>query len=259
MNAEALQSAPEAAGAWSGRNFDEAAASQMERFIADFGQMYRERNEALKEVTRAHHHALLQLALAAELKDDDTGMHIVRIGFLAEALALKLGQPQAFARMLRRAAPMHDVGKIGTPDRVLKKAGALSADERIEMNRHPAMGAEILGRSRIPLFQLAAEVALTHHERFDGTGYPHGLAGHDIPLSGRITAVVDFYDALTMDRCYRPAFCTATALDMLMTERGRSFDPEVVDVFVAHAEALEALKQSINVTAPGFQALIDAD
>jgi len=243
----------------SGRYFDEAAAQQMERFIADFGQMYRERNEALKEVTRAHHHALLQLAQAADLRDDDTGVHIVRIGFLAEALALKLGQPASFARMLRKAAPMHDIGKIGTPDRVLKKPGPLSTEERAEMNRHPAMGAEILGRSRIPLFQLAAEVALTHHERFDGTGYPRGLAGTDIPLSGRITSVVDFYDALTMARCYRPAFDSETAIGMLVAERGRAFDPEIVDAFVAHAPELEARKQEINEKGMSFQALIDAN
>jgi putative two-component system response regulator len=240
------------------RKFDEAAGRQMEQFIADFGQMYRERNQALCEVTLAHHHALLQLAQAADFKDDDTGVHIVRIGFLAEALALKLGQPASFARMLRKAAPMHDIGKIGTPDSVLKKPGSLSAEERTEMNRHPAIGAEIIGRSRIPLFQLAAEVALTHHERFDGRGYPAGMVGTAIPLSGRITSVVDFYDALTMDRCYRPAFDSATALEMLEAERGGAFDPAIVDAFVAHAEELEQVRRAIDAKGLTFQALIDA-
>ncbi len=237
--------------------FDEAAGHQMERFIADFGQMYRERNQALEEVAMAHHHALLQLALAADFRDDDTGVHIVRIGFLAEALALKLGQPVGFAQMLRKAAPMHDVGKIGIPDRVLKKPGALSVDERTEMNRHASIGAEILGRSRIPLFQLAAEIALTHHERFDGSGYPAGMVGEAIPLSGRITAVVDFYDALTMDRCYRPAFDSARALEMMMAERGRAFDPVVIDAFIAHAEELEQMRCAIDKRGLTFQALID--
>ncbi|APW37243.1 phosphohydrolase [Rhodoferax koreense] len=239
--------------------FDEAAARQMEQFIADFGQMYRERNQALREVALAHHQALLQLAVAADFRDDDTGVHIVRIGFLAEALALKLGQSLSFARMLRKAAPMHDIGKIGTPDCVLKKPGSLSAEERSEMNRHPVIGAEILGRSRIALFQLAAEVALTHHERFDGRGYPAGLVGHAIPLSGRITSVVDFYDALTMDRCYRPAFNCATALEMLQAERGGAFDPEIVDTFVAHAAELEEVRRTIDRKKLTFQALIDAN
>ena len=159
------------------RCFDEAAAAQMERFVRDFGRMYRERNEALREVTRAHHAALLHLSAAADLKDDDTGVHIVRIGYLAEALALALGQTVGYARMLRKAAPMHDIGKIGTPDSVLKKPGKLTPEERQTMNCHAAMGAEILGRSQIPVFRMAAEVALTHHERYDGQGYPAGLAG----------------------------------------------------------------------------------
>ena len=144
------------------RCFDEAAAAQMESFVRDFRRMYRERNEALREVTRAHHAALLHLSAAADLKDDDTGVHIVRIGYLAEALALALGQTVGYARMLRKAAPMHDIGKIGTPDSVLKKPGKLTPEERQTMNCHAAMGAEILGRSHIPVFRMAAEVALTH-------------------------------------------------------------------------------------------------
>lgn len=240
------------------RCFDEAAAAQMERFVDDFGRMYRERNEALREVTRAHHEALLHLSAAADLKDDDTGIHIVRIGYLAEALALALGQTVGFARMLRKAAPMHDVGKIGTPDSVLKKPGKLSPEERQIMNGHAAMGAKILGRSRIPVFRMAAEVALTHHERYDGAGYPEGLAGDAIPLAGRITAVVDFFDALTMDRVYRPAFSVEDALEMLKAERGRAFDPAVVDAFLEHAEAINALRCKITQECPSFDSLIDS-
>ena len=144
------------------RRFDQAAAAQMERFVLDFGRMYRERNEALLEATRAHHEALLQLSAAADLRDDDTGVHIVRIGYLAEALALFLGQSPSYARMLRKAAPMHDIGKIGIPDSVLKKPGPLTPDERVVMNRHAAMGAEILGRSQIPVFRMATEIGRAH-------------------------------------------------------------------------------------------------
>ena len=226
--------------------FDPAAATQMEAIISDLGRMYQERNDALQEVARAHHEALFMLALAAEYKDDDTGVHIVRIGFLAETLALLQGQPKDFALQLRKAAPMHDVGKIGIPDNVLKKPGGFTPKEREIMERHAVMGWELLGKSRIELFQLAAEVALTHHERWDGTGYPQGLVGEEIPLSGRIVSIVDFYDALTMDRVYRTAYSHERALSMLQAERGKAFDPAIVDCFVEHHQAIFALRERVN-------------
>jgi len=234
------------------RCFSDDAGAQMERLVADFGRMYRERNEALREVAQAHHDALMRLSRAAEFRDDETGVHIVRIGCLARALALRLGQRPEWAQLLRHAAPMHDVGKIGIRDAVLKKPGSFTGEERAEMNRHPLIGAEILGRSRIPLFQLAAEVALTHHERWDGRGYPSGLAGEAIPLSGRIVAVVDYFDALTMDRCYRRALPDPQALRMLARQRGKAFDPQVVDAFLAHADELIRLRDDINRRGPDF-------
>lgn len=233
------------------------AQAQLERVTADLGRMYRERNEALRALARAHHEALLRLSIAAEYRDDDTGVHIVRMGFLAEALALALGQPRSWARLLRMAAPMHDIGKIGIPDNVLKKPGPLTPEERAVMNRHAQMGAEILGTSDVPLFRLASEVALSHHERFDGGGYPRGLAGTDIPLSGRIVSVVDYFDALTMDRCYRPAIADDTALEMLRRERGRLFDPVVANAFLDHATDMVALRDRINEHRPQFSALLD--
>ena len=239
------------------QRFDDAAGAQMELMVRDLGRMYRERNEALQEVARAHHDALFRLALAAEYRDDDTGAHIVRMGFLAEALALAAGADAEWAAMLRKAAPMHDVGKIGIPDEVLKKPGIFTAEERAVMNRHPEMGAGILGQSRIPLFRLAAEVALGHHERWDGTGYPARLAGAAIPLSGRIVAVVDFFDALTMDRCYRKAFSDEKALQMLAEQRGQAFDPRLVDLFTALAPRMIALRNQINQRQPSFADLVD--
>lgn len=235
---------------------DPAALAQMECMVQDLGRMYRERNEALEEVAHAHHEALFRLALAAEYRDDDTGAHIVRMGFLAEQLGLLAGMDPVDAAMLRKAAPMHDVGKIGIPDRMLKKPGAFDADERQIMNGHPAMGAAILGSSRIPLFQLAAEVALAHHERWDGTGYPARLAGEAIARSGRIVAIVDFFDALTMDRCYRPAFSDERALKMLEAESGRAFDPHLVGLFLAHADEMRALRDRINQAQPSFADLV---
>lgn len=236
---------------------DRAAVAQMERMLLDLGRMYRERNEALEEVSRAHHEALFRLALAAEYRDDDTGAHIVRIGFLAERLARDVGQSADDAAMLRKAAPMHDVGKIGIPDNVLKKPGSFTPEERATMNQHAAMGAKILGSSRIPLFQVAAEAALAHHERWDGSGYPAGLAGEAIPLSGRIVAIVDFFDALTMDRCYRKAFSYERALAMLAEQRGKAFDPDLVDAFLADAPGMIALREHIDRLHPSFADLAD--
>ena len=237
--------------------FSPAAAEQMEKIVFDLGRMYQERNEALQEVARAHHEALFLLSMAAEYKDGDTGIHIVRIGFLAEALALFLGEPKDYALMLRKAAPMHDIGKIGIPDEVLKKPGAFTPQERATMNQHSAIGADILGKSRIALFQMAAEIALAHHERWDGKGYPNQLAGPAIPLSGRIVSIVDFYDALTMDRVYRPAFSHEKALEMLLAERGKAFDPDIVDCFLRNSPAISALREQVTAGRMAFADLIN--
>ena len=154
--------------------------------------------------------------------------------------------------MLRQASnPAAGVRRV--PD----TPGGFTPEERTVMNQHPAIGAEILGRSRIPLFQLAAEVALSHHERWDGTGYPSRLAGEAIPLSGRIVAAVDYFDALTMDRCYRHALPDTQALDMMASERGRLFDPLVVDTFLARADDMVALRERINSHRPQFSAVLD--
>ncbi|QLA82902.1 HD domain-containing protein [Acidovorax sp. JMULE5] len=237
--------------------FSPAAADQMEKIVFDLGRVYQERNEALQEVARAHHEALFLLSMAAEYKDGDTGIHIVRIGFLAEALALFLGESKDYALMLRKAAPMHDIGKIGIPDEVLKKPGAFTPQERAIMNQHSAIGADILGKSRIALFQMAAEIALAHHERWDGKGYPNQLAGPAIPLSGRIVTIVDFYDALTMDRVYRPAFSHEKALEMLLAERGKAFDPDIVDCFLRNSAAISALREQVTVGRMTFADLIN--
>jgi len=236
--------------------FNASESAQMECLLVDLRHLYHERNQALVKVSRAHHDALYRLARAAELRDDDTGIHIVRLGFIAEQLARLLNCEEPWARMLRLAAPMHDIGKIGIPDSVLKKPGALTPSERAIMNRHPAMGSEILARSGIALFDFAAEVALSHHERWNGTGYPSGLAGEAIPLSGRIVAVVDFFDAVTMDRCYRPAFSDTEALRMLGEERGRAFDPDIVDVFTRHADQLIATRDRVNHGQFSFKDLV---
>lgn len=231
-------------------SFSDAASQQMERLVEDFGRMYRERNEALEEVARAHHDALLRLAMAAELKDDDTGVHIVRIGFLAEALALLVGQSKASARMLRKAAPMHDIGKIGIPDAVLLKKGALTPEEWAVMRTHAQIGADILGTHPPGLMQVASEVAITHHEKWDGSGYPHGLAGTAIPISGRIAAIADVFDALTSERPYKAAWTVEAAMGLLRAQSGKHFDPALVTLFEANLPEILAVKERWAETTP---------
>ena len=139
---------------------------------------------------------------------------------------------------------------------MLKKPGVFTPEERQVMNQHSRIGADILGKSRIPLFQLAAEVALTHHERYDGRGYPSGTAGEAIAMSGRIVSVVDFFDALTMDRCYRPAMADDVVHGMLLKERGIAFDPLVVDAFLAHWPRFIALRDRVTLLHPNFTDLV---
>jgi putative two-component system response regulator len=144
--------------------------------------------------------------------------------------------------LLRAAAPMHDVGKIGISDEILRKAGPLTGAERSEMERHTVIGHEILTNSASELLRIAATIALTHHEHFDGSGYPQGLAGEQIPLEGRITAVADVFDALLSDRCYRPALPVADAVALIREGRGTHFDPRVADALLDHLDEALALR-----------------
>ncbi len=175
--------------------------------------------------------ALERLAMAAEFRDDATGRHTRRVGLLAAAIARTLGLSVAEVDMIGRAAPLHDVGKIAVPDRVLLKPGPLDAEEVRIMRGHTTAGARLLSSSKWPLLITACEVALTHHERWDGKGYPNGVVGKAIPLSGRIVALADFYDALSHDRPYRSRMETAQILKMIRAEKGGHFDPDVVSAF----------------------------
>jgi putative nucleotidyltransferase with HDIG domain len=180
-----------------------------------------------------------RLALAAEYRDDDTGQHTSRVAELSARIGAALGMPDAELALLRQAAPLHDVGKIAIPDRILLKPGRLTAAEFAEMRTHTTVGAEMLARPGFPLLEMAAEVALTHHERWDGTGYPAGRAGPDIPLVGRIVAVADVFDALRHERPYKEAWPLADAVAEIRAQRHRQFDPAVVDAFLAVLPELE--------------------
>lgn len=215
---------------------------QIEVLASDMAQLLAERRKLQQQVAESRLEILYRLARAAELKDGDTADHIERIGVMAGHLARLAGLPGEFALLLRHAAPMHDVGKIGIPDAILKKPGPLTDAEWEVMRTHATIGAEILSGSGIQLLDLAAEVALTHHERFDGTGYPRGLKGTTIPMTGRIVAIVDFFDALTMDRCYRSARPVAEVAKAIEREAGRHFDPDLVAIFIEHIGEFVRLK-----------------
>ena len=172
-----------------------------------------------------------RLGRAAEYKDNETGMHVIRMSHFSQLLALAAGCSPAWAEDLLNAAPMHDVGKIGIPDAVLRKPGPLDADEWATMRRHPEIGAEIIGEYPSGVLQLAREIALAHHEKWDGSGYPRGLAGEAIPLSARIVAIADVFDALTTRRPYKEPWPVQDALDHIAAQAGKHFDPALVALF----------------------------
>jgi CHASE2 domain-containing sensor protein len=199
------------------------------------GWAVRRRTEQLRD---AQFEVITRLAQAAESRDGDTGQHILRIGDLCERLALRVGWDSARAHMLRHASALHDVGKIGIPDSVLLKPGALDADEWKIMQSHTAKGAEILAGSSSPLIQMAEAIARTHHERWDGTGYPSGLKGEEIPLEGRICAICDVYDALGSKRPYKEAWPVGRILEEIAQGSGSHFDPALVAAFLELAPEL---------------------
>jgi putative two-component system response regulator len=190
----------------------------------------RDRTEALEA---AHAQILARLSQAAEFRDDETGQHTRRVGELSARVGTVLGMSASEVAMLRQAAPLHDVGKIGIPDEILLKPGRLTLEEFAIMRTHTTIGAALLARSGSSLLQMAEQIALTHHERWDGSGYPRALAGDMIPLPGRIVAVVDVFDALTSTRSYKAAWSLADARAELVRQRGVQFDPAVVDTFLA--------------------------
>lgn len=187
-----------------------------------------ERTAALED---AHHEILERLATAAEFRDDDTGEHTKRVGDVAGALAQALGLDGREVDLIRRAAPLHDVGKIAIPDAVLLKPAKLTPAEFDVIKTHAAIGAKLLGGSTIPLLVCARTIAHFHHENWDGTGYPMGLKAEDIPVAARITAVADVFDALTHDRPYKRGWHVEEALTEIKRLSGSKFDPEVVRAF----------------------------
>ncbi|SFX91715.1 putative two-component system response regulator [Janthinobacterium lividum] len=184
-----------------------------------------------------------RLGLAAEYKDNETGLHVIRMSHYARLLGVAAGMDEAAADDLLHAAPMHDVGKIGIPDRILQKPGKLDADEWAIMQTHARIGADIIGEHAAGgMLALACEIALSHHEKWDGSGYPNGLVGEAIPLAGRIIAVADVFDALTSVRPYKRAWSVTDAVGYLQAQQGSHFDARLVDLFVKELPAIDAIR-----------------
>jgi putative two-component system response regulator len=234
------------------------AGAQKRRLASQAEEMEREVRKRTAELATSRQEVIRCLALAAEYRDDDTGHHIMRVGRFAGIIARQLGFEEGRVEILELAAQLHDVGKIGIPDSILKTPGKLDPEQLAIMQKHSSIakriltpmveqewqllkthsqvGATLLGIRTSPLLMLAAKIAQTHHERWDGTGYPLGLAGKDIPIEGRITAVADVFDALSSRRCYKEPFPREKCFAILQEGRGTHFDPEILDAFFARSE-----------------------
>ena len=197
------------------------------------------------EIRATQEQIIVRLVTASGCRDEETGEHIRRMGEYAAILARAIGWNEAEAEVIRLAAPMHDVGKMGVPDAILRKPGKLTREEFEQMKEHTRIGARILEGSGIALLDLAREIALRHHEKWDGHGYPDGLSGEAIPMSARIVAVCDVYDALVTDRVYRRALSEEQALVIMNEGRGGHFDPRVFDLFLEQLPGIHAIRARI--------------
>jgi putative two-component system response regulator len=199
--------------------------------------------ERTRELDETRIEIVRRLGRAAEYRDNETGMHVIRMSKSSRLLARAAGVAERQANLLLNAAPMHDIGKIGIPDRVLIKPGPLDPEEWALMKTHPLIGAEIIGDHPSELLQMARIVALTHHEKWDGSGYPHGLAGDGIPLEGRIVTIADVFDALTSERPYKHAWSTVEAVDFMRAQSGSIFDPDLLNLFLDLIPQVEDIRR----------------
>ncbi|WP_295450359.1 HD domain-containing phosphohydrolase [uncultured Thiodictyon sp.] len=199
--------------------------------------------ERTQEVARTRLQIIQRLGRAGEYRDNETGMHVIRMSQVSRLLALKAGMSEGDAETLLLAAPMHDVGKIGISDQILLKPGQLTPAEWEIMKSHPQIGADIIGEDPSEIMRLAAIIALTHHEKWDGSGYPKGLRGQNIPLQARVVAIADVFDALTSRRPYKEAWPCEQALDQIRAGTGSHFDPNLVPLFLDIVPEVLAIRQ----------------
>jgi putative two-component system response regulator len=202
--------------------------------------------DAMKALETSHLDTINRLCQAAEYRDDETGYHVLRISKYCEILAQGMGIGEEETWLLSKASPLHDIGKIGIPDSILLKPGKLTAEEFEVMKKHAEIGGEILKNANSRVLQVAETVAISHHEKWDGSGYPRGLKQEDIPLMGRITAVADVFDALTMKRCYKPPFSLEQSVGIITEGKGKHFDPRIVEVFHANLDQFVQVQKAYS-------------
>ncbi len=205
-----------------------------------------ELEKAHKDLEDAYLDTINRLVIAAEFKDEDTGDHIVRMSRYSTLLAERAGLSASTVKLIRYASPMHDIGKIGIPDNILLKQGKLTKEEFEMVKTHTTIGASILENAKADVLKMAYEIALTHHERWDGSGYPHGLKGTDIPISGRIVGLADTFDALTSARPYKPPYPMDVAIKIISNDSGTKFDPAIVEIFLDNIDRIREIKEEIN-------------
>jgi len=221
---------------------------QLYKHTEDLTTNYTALKKAHTELEEAYLDTIHRLVLAAEYKDEDTGGHIIRMSHYSALIAEKLGLPDKEVKNILCAAPMHDVGKIGIPDSILMKPGKLTEKEFETMKTHSIIGANLISSSKSEVLKLAEEIAISHHEKWNGKGYPQGLSGYKIPLSGRIVGLADVFDALTSKRPEKDSFPFERAIDIIKKERGVHFDPQVVDVFLENVDEILKIKERVNST-----------
>lgn len=204
--------------------------------------------ERTKELKKTRLEIIQRLGRAAEYKDNETGLHVIRMSHYSRVIAEKLDYGKDWSELIFQAAPMHDIGKIGVPDKILLKPGKLDAEEWNIMRKHPLFGYEIIGKHESELLKLSREVAISHHEKWNGSGYPYGKKEIDIPLSGRIIAIADVFDALTSERPYKKAWTVEKALEVINNDSGIHFDPELVRIFNKSLDEILAIKEMYNET-----------
>lgn len=227
---------------------------EVKRYQAELEEMVAVRTSALKMaldnvqhsqrvILTAHLETIHRLASAAEFKDEETADHIQRMSRYCALLASRLGLPEAEVDLILQASPMHDIGKIGIPDNILLKPAKLTPEEWEIMKRHTIYGARILGDSNFELLRVGEIIAMSHHEKWDGSGYPKGIVGEDIPLYGRICAVADVFDALTSRRPYKEPFSNEKSLEIMRAGRGSHFDPRILDEFFNDFDRVQAIQK----------------
>ncbi|MBU0571023.1 MAG: HD domain-containing protein [Candidatus Omnitrophica bacterium] len=205
---------------------------------------YKNLEKSYLEVKDSYTEMIFRLALVAEHKDETTGTHLVRIADYSTEISRGLDLSESDIERIKYASPMHDIGKLIIPDEILKKPSGLTPEEREVMKQHAKLGADIFQGSHSPLLKAARDICLAHHERYDGTGYPEGLKGDEIPLYGKIVALADVFDALTSVRPYKKAFEFSDAVDLIKDQAGKHFDPKIVKAFLGRLDRIKEIWQA---------------